>query len=104
MSGSTLADNRTGLNSGGGLYAISNGDVTISNSLFRDNSAGFLGGGLLASQGTIEIAASRFTGNAGTQGSAGIPREHVLGHREHLRREPVGKAAPWTSTTSRATR
>ncbi len=64
VTGCTVADNVS--SDGGGLASDRGGDVAISNSLFRDNSAGSdgQGGGLTALNGSVEIAASRFTGNA----------------------------------------
>ncbi len=70
VTGSTLSGNRTLSGAGGGLDSSTTGDVAISNSIFRDNTSSSSGGGLMASTGTVEIAASRFTGNAGQFGGA----------------------------------
>ncbi len=70
MMGCTVADNLS--IEGGGLNSDNAGDVAISNSLFRDNSVGSEGdgGGLSATGGTLEIVASRFTGNTAGLGGA----------------------------------
>ncbi len=71
VTGSTLAGNRALSGFGGGLNAnLTSGDVSISNSLFRDNATADEGGGLYAQGGTQEVAASRFTGNAAEIGGA----------------------------------
>ena len=68
VTGTTFSGNVVFQNDGGGLFSNTTGDVSISNSLFRGNVAGFLGGGVLAEGGVVNIAASRFTGNAAESG------------------------------------
>ena len=77
--GSTVADNRALFQDGGGLYAVvTSGDVTISNSIFRDDVAGTDGGGLYMVSGTLEVSASEFTGNSASVGGAVMVLNTVL--------------------------
>jgi CSLREA domain-containing protein len=63
--GTTFDSNRDFSGNGGGLYSVIGiGSATILNSLFRDNVAGFEGGGLSASGGTFALINSRLTGNS----------------------------------------
>ncbi len=71
VTGTTFATNRA-LGSGGAIGGFNTvGDVSISNSLFRDNQTYISGGALFFIAGTLEVAASRFTGNASQSGGAG---------------------------------
>ncbi len=70
VTGSTFASNRA-LGNGGAIVAFGTvGDVSISNSLFRDNATYVSGGALYFLAGTLEVSASRFTGNASQTGGA----------------------------------
>ena len=70
VTGTTFASNRA-LGNGGAIAAFGTvGDVAISNSLFRDNQTFVSGGALFFIAGTLEVVASRFTGNASQTGGA----------------------------------
>jgi hypothetical protein len=70
VAGCTVSGNHSIGFNGGGLITHNLGDVTISNSLFRDNTAYEAGGALTATGGTLEISSSRFTGNSAQEGGA----------------------------------
>ena len=71
VTGSTFEADRTALNNGAGLYSdITSGDVSISDSLFDGDAAGFIGGGVVVTGGTFELAASRFAGDSAGSASA----------------------------------
>ncbi len=70
VTGSTFASNRA-LGSGGAIAAFNTaGDVSIGNSLFVNNATYISGGALFFLAGTLEVSASRFTGNGSQAGGA----------------------------------
>ncbi len=81
VTGSTVADNRALFYDGGGICLSTAGNLTISDSLFRDNASGESGGAILtgsvgveldATAISVEVVDSRFTGNSAIATGGGV--------------------------------
>ena len=55
---------------GGGLYSVD--DATLTNALFRSNSATFAGGGMFVGGGAPTVSAATFTANCASMGGGGL--------------------------------
>lgn len=69
LEGLTIAQGRA--ENGGGLMIQGRGEVHVVGCTFRDNEAGYYGGGAIyADAGLLRVSQSLFTGNRGNQGGA----------------------------------
>jgi len=62
VSNSTFSGNSAGY--GGGIYVSGKGTLTVSNSTFSGNVGGIIGGGAIANTGTLSVSNSTFSGNS----------------------------------------
>ena len=68
ITGSTFTNNSVAYGSGGGIFHRGNGTLTITDSVFSGNSAGYLGGGVYNTGGSTVISGSLLEGNDAVTG------------------------------------